>query len=114
MVVRDAANHAVTATTTVTVAPALPPTARLAVSDRTPAPGQRVIVDASRSTGTALSTVTAYRFKCGNQARTHWSAKSTRSCTFRQVGWVTVKVWVKSSLGVVDVTTKRVHVTRRQ
>ena len=114
VVVRDAANHAATATTAVTVGQALPPTARLSLSDRTPAPGQRVIADASRSTGTSVSTVRAYRFKCGHQARTDWSKKSATRCTFRHTGWFTVKVWVKSSLGLKDVAIKRVHVTRRQ
>ncbi len=88
------------------------PTARLHLAHRAVRVGRPDRADASASTGTAVSVIVRYRFKCGNQHATTWRKAPTKVCTFHQPGRVRVRVWVRSDLGLVDSAARRVRVHR--
>jgi hypothetical protein len=90
-----------------------PPRARLHVAHRVVHVGRPDRANASASTGTAHSHVVRYRFKCGAQRATHWQRARTKVCIFHRPGRVRVSVWVRSNLGLVDGTFRRVTVRRR-
>lgn len=112
VVVTNTRGATATATGTVTVLPGVPPTARLSLSPWTVHRGHRVRADASRSTGSAVSPIVAYRFRCGTAPRTAWSTRPVATCRFTHPGWRPVTVWVKNSLGLTQRKTRMVHVVR--
>ncbi|MGZ4502489.1 MAG: PKD domain-containing protein [Nocardioidaceae bacterium] len=109
--VTDSRGRTATMTLPVTVVRGTPPTARLSLPGNVRR-GQVFKADASRSTGSAYSAVTAYRFQCGHQMRGPWRAKPTARCQFLKAGWHTVTVWVRNDLGLVATVTKKVYVRR--
>ena len=110
LLVTDSLGKTATATRTVTVG--APPHARLSVSDSTPRRRQVVRANASRSYGDAVSKVTAWKFKCGRATATHWSTRTTKSCSFRSTGRKTIRVWVRNDLGLVATAYRVVRVHR--
>lgn len=101
-----------TASTVVTVTAGTPPTARLTLRPQTVRVGRKLHADASASTGTAVSHIVRYRFKCGSKPATAWTTKSAWVCTFSRTGRVAVTAWVRSDLGLVDKVVKYARVKR--
>jgi hypothetical protein len=112
VVVTNTAGKTATATKTVTVLEGQPPAAQLTLSSKYLQVGQRVKADASKSSGSKVSPIVAYRFQCGTQQRTKWGTKATTGCTFRHTGWHTITVWVKNTLGQVSERSRLVHVSK--
>ena len=101
-----------TATALVRVTTGTPPTARLTLRPSVVRVGRALHADASASTGTAVSHLVRYRFRCGSKAPTSWTTKSTKVCTFHRPGRVAVTAWVRSDLGLVDRVVKYARVRR--
>jgi parallel beta-helix repeat protein len=112
VMVTDSQGMTDTASVQVTVVKGEPPTARLLLSHAFVRVGHLLRLNASRSTGTAVSDVVAYRFKCGGHHATGWHARATHACRFHQPGRVRVRLWVRSDLGLVDRAVRWVRIRR--
>ena len=97
-------------TQSVTVTRGVPPVARVTVSDTTPRVRQRITVSSARSTGSAVSAITAYRFRCGTAAAGAWTRHASTHCAFGSTGAKTIRVWARNSLGLVGTTSRTVRV----
>lgn len=101
-----------TATAVVKVTAGTPPKARLTLRPQTVRVGRKLHADASASTGTAVSHIVRYRFKCGSKPATAWTTKSAWVCKFSRTGRVAITAWVRSDLGLVDKVVKYARVRR--
>ena len=108
----DTLGHTSSASRTVRVLEGDPPTARLRLSRYRIHRHHAIVARAGASTGTAVSRITGYRFSCGNGHRTGWKKLARTRCYYARKGRFTVRVWVRSSLGLVDTTTRVVRVRR--
>jgi parallel beta-helix repeat protein len=101
-----------TATAVVKVTAGKPPTARLTLRPSVVRVGRLLHADASASTGTSVSHIVRYRFRCGSQTPTAWITRSAKVCTFHKPGRFAVTAWVRSDLGLVDKVVKYARVRR--
>ena len=101
-----------TATAVVRVTTGTRPTARLTLRPQTVRVGRTLHANASASTGTAVSHVVRYRYKCGGKRATAWTTKAAVVCKFHRTGRVAVTAWVRSDLGLVDRVVKYARVRR--
>ncbi len=101
-----------TASAVVRVTAGTPPRARLTLRPQTVRVGRALHAYASSSTGTSVSHIVRYRYKCGGKAPTRWTTKSATVCRFHRTGRVRVTAWVRSNLGLVNRVVKYVRVRR--
>lgn len=108
----DTLGHVSSTSRRVRVLEGVPPTARLTLSRYRIRRDHAIVARAGSSTGTTVSRITGFRFSCGNGHRTGWRKLSRTRCYYPRKGRFTVKVWVRSSLGLVDTATRVVRVRR--
>lgn len=72
--------------------------------------GGSIVADGSGSTDTDPFGIATYRFDCGNGQTTAEQVTPTTTCTYRNSGSYTVRLWVTDTLGKVASTTKKVSV----